>query len=76
MLAKDVEQRYQSARSFADALQRILEGKPQKLSELLGKKLTVVCFFRGELPLAAWELSDLEIEVAQRYAIDRDTLTL
>jgi len=27
-LAKDVEQRYQSARSFADSLKRILEGKP------------------------------------------------
>jgi serine/threonine-protein kinase len=27
-LARDVEQRYQSARSFADALKRILEGKP------------------------------------------------
>jgi serine/threonine protein kinase len=27
-LAKEVEQRYQSARSFADALKRILEGKP------------------------------------------------
>jgi serine/threonine protein kinase len=27
-LAKDVERRYQSARSFADSLKRILEGKP------------------------------------------------
>jgi eukaryotic-like serine/threonine-protein kinase len=27
-LAKDVEQRYQSARSFADALRRMLDGKP------------------------------------------------
>ena len=39
-LAKDVEQRYQSARSFADALKRILEGKPpEDPDEVLAKPL-------------------------------------
>jgi serine/threonine-protein kinase len=39
-LAKDVEQRYQSARSFADALKRILAGKPpEDPDEVLAKPL-------------------------------------
>jgi serine/threonine protein kinase len=39
-LAKDVEQRYQRARSFADALKRILEGKPpEDPDEVLAKPL-------------------------------------
>ena len=39
-LAKDVEQRYQSARSFADALERILKGKPpEDPDEVLAKPL-------------------------------------
>jgi len=39
-LAKDVEQRYQSARSFADALKRILEGKPpEDPDEVLSRPL-------------------------------------
>ncbi len=39
-LAKDVEQRYQSARSFADALGRILKGKPpEDPNEVLAKPL-------------------------------------
>jgi serine/threonine-protein kinase len=39
-LAKDVEQRYQSARSFADALERILKGKPpEDPNEVLAKPL-------------------------------------
>jgi serine/threonine-protein kinase len=37
-LAKDVEQRYQSARSFADALKRILEGKPPEDPDEVLKK--------------------------------------
>jgi len=42
-LAKDVEQRYQSARSFADALKRILAGKPpEDPDEVLAKPLTAV----------------------------------
>jgi serine/threonine-protein kinase len=42
-LAKDVEQRYQSARSFADALRRILEGKPpEDPDEVLLKPLPAV----------------------------------
>jgi serine/threonine-protein kinase len=41
-LAKDVEQRYQSARAFADALKRILEGKPpEDPNEVLAKPLPV-----------------------------------
>ena len=41
-LAKDVEQRYQSARSFADSLKRILEGKPpEDPDEVLAKPLPV-----------------------------------
>jgi eukaryotic-like serine/threonine-protein kinase len=39
-LAKDVEQRYQSARSFADALKRILAGKPpEDPNEVLARPL-------------------------------------
>jgi serine/threonine protein kinase len=39
-LAKEVEQRYQSARGFADALKRILEGKPpEDPDEVLAKPL-------------------------------------
>ena len=39
-LAKDVEQRYQSARAFAAALQRLLEGKPpEDPQEVLAKPL-------------------------------------
>jgi len=39
-LAKDAEQRYQSARSFAEALKRILEGKPpEDPDEVLAKPL-------------------------------------
>ena len=42
-LAKDVEQRYQSARNFADALKRILEGKPpEDPNEVLAKPLPAV----------------------------------
>jgi len=42
-LAKDVEQRYQSARSFADALKRILEGKPpEDPNEVLARPLPSV----------------------------------
>ena len=41
-LAKDVEQRYQSARAFADSLKRILEGKPpEDPNEVLAKPLPV-----------------------------------
>jgi eukaryotic-like serine/threonine-protein kinase len=40
-LAKEVEQRYQSARSFADALKRILEGKPpEDPDEVLSQPLS------------------------------------
>jgi eukaryotic-like serine/threonine-protein kinase len=39
-MAKEVEQRYQSARAFADALKRILEGKPpEDPNEVLAKPL-------------------------------------
>ena len=39
-LAKDVEQRYQTARAFSDALQRILHGKPpEDPNEVLAKPL-------------------------------------
>jgi len=39
-LAKDAEQRYQSARSFADALKRMLKGKPpEDPDEILAKPL-------------------------------------
>ncbi len=42
-LAKDVEHRYQSARGFADALKRILEGKPpEDPNEVLSKPLPAV----------------------------------
>jgi serine/threonine-protein kinase len=42
-LAKDVEQRYQSARGFADALKRILAGKPpEDPDEVLSRPLTAV----------------------------------
>jgi serine/threonine protein kinase len=41
-LAKDIEQRYQSARSFADALERILKGKPpEDPNEILAKPLVM-----------------------------------
>ena len=41
-LAKDVEQRYQTARAFSDALKRILEGKPpEDPNEVLAKPLPV-----------------------------------
>lgn len=40
-LAKDVEHRYQRARSFADSLKRILEGKPpEDPNEVLAKPLS------------------------------------
>ncbi len=47
-LAKDVEQRYQSARAFADSLKRILEGKPpedkppEDPDEVLAKPMPVI----------------------------------
>jgi eukaryotic-like serine/threonine-protein kinase len=42
-LAKDVEQRYQSARAFGDALKRILEGKPpEDPDEVLAKPLPAI----------------------------------
>ncbi|MSQ64722.1 MAG: serine/threonine protein kinase [Betaproteobacteria bacterium] len=42
-LAKEVEQRYQTARGFADALKRILEGKPpEDPNEVLAKPLPAV----------------------------------
>jgi hypothetical protein len=41
-LAKDVDQRYQSARAFSDSLKRILEGKPpEDPNEVLAKPLPV-----------------------------------
>jgi len=41
-LAKDLEQRYQSARAFSDSLKRILEGKPpEDPNEVLAKPLTM-----------------------------------
>jgi hypothetical protein len=42
-LAKEVEQRYQSARAFADALKRILAGKPpEDPDEVLSKPLPAI----------------------------------
>lgn len=42
-LAKDVEQRYQRARDFGDALKRILEGKPpEDPNEVLAKPLPAI----------------------------------
>jgi len=41
-MAKDVEQRYQTARAFADSLKRILEGKPpEDPNEVLARPLPV-----------------------------------
>ena len=41
-MAKEVEQRYQTARAFADALKRILEGKPpEDPNEVLAKPLAM-----------------------------------
>ncbi|HEV8262031.1 MAG TPA: serine/threonine-protein kinase [Burkholderiales bacterium] len=55
-LAKDVEQRYQSARSFADALKRILAGKaPEDPDEVLSRPLPA-------MPSAAPSAQDSEAE--------------
>jgi serine/threonine protein kinase len=56
-LAKDVEQRYQSARSFAGALKRILEGKPpEDPDEVLARPLP------APSPAAAAQESEAETE--------------
>ena len=57
-LAKDVEQRYQSARGFADALKRILEGKaPEDPNEVLKNPLPAV-----PPPAASAQNSEAEAE--------------
>ena len=45
-----------------------LSGKTQPLASLLGKKLTVVCFWTGKNLYALEELSDLTKDVAEPYA--------
>jgi len=44
-----------------------LKGKDQKLSDLLGKKLTLVSFFEGSRPTEEQMLLDLTPEVADRF---------
>lgn len=44
-----------------------LSGKKQTLSAALGKKLTLVCFYGGNLPTEEQMLKDLTPEVADRY---------
>ena len=57
-LAKDVEQRYQSARGFADALKRILEGKPpEDPDEVLARPLPAM-----RSPTPAAQESEAEAE--------------
>jgi len=45
-----------------------LDGKRQSLHELLGERLSVVCFWSSSHPYALEELQDLEIDVAGPYA--------
>jgi len=67
-LAKDVEQRYQSARSFADALKRILEGKPpEDPDEVLARPLPPV-----PPPAAAAQESEAEAEFWQEVKNSED----
>jgi len=67
-LAKDVEQRYQSARSFADALKRILEGKPpEDPNEVLARPLPP-----APSPAAAAQESEAEAEFWQEVKDSKD----
>ena len=55
-LAKQVEQRYQSARSFADALKRILAGKaPEDPDEVLAQPLPVPSTQGSEAETEFWD---------------------
>lgn len=45
-----------------------LGGNQQSLDSLLGKNLTVVCFWNGDHPLAQWQLADLGPDVATKFS--------
>jgi len=45
-----------------------LDGRPHKLSDLLGEKLTVICFWSSRQVLAGEELADLGPDVVAHFA--------
>lgn len=47
-----------------------IEGHKQKLSDLLGKRLTLLCFWTGEVPAAFQQLQDLGPDIVDVYGAE------
>lgn len=62
--------RVQVGDAFPDLELPDLESQQQKLSQLMGKKLTVVVFWNGSQPMALEELADMGPRIMKRFSGD------